>query len=216
MKKLKESDMFHPVKNLLEEKMFCDVFAEVANYDVVGVGKSYEVIVEMKLNMTFHLIGQAIDAIGAADYVFVAIPKRKVGIHRVPYHLLHDKGIGLIEVDGDEAKIQFWGKRHRKSRNSIRHRVLPHHKLTTGGVKSGDGPTEYSITIDLIKFKLKHHFRDDGWMTVDRILDDIQTHYANPKPSVMDTLQAHWNQEWCEAKVEKGKRCFRYKKKVAQ
>ncbi|WP_438312270.1 hypothetical protein [Sporosarcina sp. FA9] len=212
MKKLKESDMFRPVKNLLEEKMFCDVFAEVANYDVVGVGKSYEIIVEMKLNMSFHLIGQAIDAIGAADYVFVAIPKRKTGIHRVPFRLLHEKGIGLIEVDGDKAKVRFWGKRHRKSRNNIRHRVLPHHKLTTGGVKSGDGPTEYSITID----QIKQSMRIWGWMTVDEILDLVQTHYASPKPSVTATLQAHWNNDWCETKVENGKRYFKYKKKVAQ
>lgn len=106
----------------------------------------------------------------------------------------------------------FLGKRHKPSR-SLRDYVLPHHRLTTGGVKSGEGVTEYSITIDNIKDCLRFRRSNEGWMTVDEILEQVQTHYSNPKPSVMATLQAHWNKDWCETKVEGRKRYFRLKRK---
>lgn len=43
-------------------------------YDVVGIGKTYGIIVEMKRNLTWKLIEQTQCAIGLADYVFIAIP----------------------------------------------------------------------------------------------------------------------------------------------
>ncbi|MEK5038801.1 hypothetical protein [Sporosarcina sp. FSL K6-3457] len=218
MTRLKESDMFQPVKSLLSEKMHCEVYAEVADYDVVGIGKTYGIIVEMKKSLTWKLIEQAHRAIGLADYIFVAIPKPKSYGNRIAASYLKQDGIGIIYVDGQRAYVHSWGKRHRTKKRwkPLKDYVLPHHKLTTGGVKSGDGPTEYSITIDNIKFCLRRHHLNDGWMTVDEILETIQTHYANPKPSIMATLQAHWNQDWCETKVEKGKRYFRYKLAVAR
>lgn len=89
---------------------------------------------------------------------------------------------------------------------------MPHHKLTIGGVKSGDGPTEYSVTIDNIKRKLKYHWKNDGG----RDFRDGSNSLLNPKPSVMATLQANWNQDWCETKLEKRKRYFRYRREVSE
>lgn len=214
---MKESDMFIPVKSLLEDKMHCDVYAEVGTLDVVGIGKSYAVAVEMKKNLTWKLIEQAHSAIGLADYVFVAIPKPRTHGNLIAASYLKQDGIGVIYVDDDRAFVHSWGRRHRirKSWKPLRDYVLPHHKMTTGGVKSGDGPTEYSVTIDNIKFLLQYHHRNDGWMTVDEILETVETHYSNPKPSVMATLQAHWNQEWCESKVENRKRYFRFRRGVS-
>ena len=210
---MKESDLFTPVKILLEENMHCNVYAEVANFDVVGIGKSYGIIVEMKKSLTWKLIEQAKSAIGLADYVFIAIPKPRTYTNRIASSYLKQDGIGIIYVNEEMAYVHSWGKRHKtRQGRSLRDYVLPHHKLTTGGVKSGNGPTEYSITIDRIKECLRFHYRNDGWMTVDEILEKVQTHYSNPKPSVMATLQAHWNQDWCETKIEKRKRYFRLKK----
>lgn len=218
MSKLKESDLFKPVKSLLEEKMNCEVYAEVANYDVVGIGNTYGIIVEMKRNLTWKLIEQAQRAIGLADYVFIAIPQPNSYGNRVAETYLKQDGIGIIYVEGERAHVHSWGKRHttRDRGKTLRDYVLPHHKLTIGGVKSGDGPTEYSVTIDNIKRKLKFHWKNEGWMTVDEILETVQTHYSNPKPSVMATLQANWNQDWCETKLEKRKRYFRYRREVSE
>ena len=215
---MKESDMFLPVKSLLEEKMHCDVYAEVGTLDVVGIGKTYAVAVEMKKNLTWKLIEQAHSAIGLADYVFIAIPKPRTHGNRIAASYLKQDGIGVIYVDEDRAFVHSWGKRHRTKKRGkpLRDCVLPHNKITIGGVKSGDGPTEYSITIDLIKHLLKYHRRNEGWMTVDEILEKVQTHYSNPKPSVMATLQANWNKDWCESKVENRRRFFRYRREVAR
>jgi hypothetical protein len=76
-----------------------------------------------------------------------------------------------------------------------------------GGVKSGDGPTEYSITMDNVKAFMKS--RD--WVTVDEIAN-VQTHYLKPKPSLAATLRARWNIDWCEHNIEKRKTYFKYKK----
>ena len=215
---MKESDMFLPVKSLLEEKMHCDVYAEVADFDVVGIGNTYGIIVEMKKNLSWKLIEQAQGAIGLADYVFIAIPKPRSYGNRIAASYLKQDGIGIIYVDGSKAIVHSWGRRHRNKKRGkpLSKYVLPHHKMTTGGVKTGEGPTEYSVTIDKIKFLLRGNHRNDGWMTVDEILESVQTHYSNPKPSVMATLQAHWNQEWCESKLENRRRYFRYRREVAR
>ena len=210
--------MFLPVKSLLEEKMHCEVYAEVADFDVVGIGNTYGIIVEMKKNLTWKLIEQAQSAIGLADYVFIAIPKPRSYGNRIAASYLKQDGIGVIYVTDNHAYVHSWGKRHRTRERGkpLRDYVLPHHKKTTGGAKSGDGPTEYSVTIDSIKFLLQYRHQNGGWMTVDEILESVQTHYSNPKPSVMATLQAHWNQEWCESKLENRRRYFRYRREVAR
>ena len=37
--------------------------------------------------------------------------------------------------------------------------------------------------------------RDGEWVTVDEILEHCETHYRNPKASVMATLKEKWNQQ---------------------
>ena len=53
--------------------------------------------------------------------------------------------------------------------------------------------------------------REGDWVTVDDILDHCDTHYRNPKASVMATLKEKWNQDWCESKLENRRRYFRMK-----
>lgn len=203
---MKESDMFSPVKELLLHKIGChSVYGEVAGYDVVGLLNQVEVIVEMKKQLNFKVIEQAIRAVGVSDYVFIAIPTPKTSVNRIAERFLKQEGIGLIYVGTESAYIKSWGKRHGKVRSSIRNYVLTHHKETVGGVKSGDGPTEYSITIERIKAFLS---RKD-WVAVDEIVQNVETHYASPKASVGATLKAVWNQDWCEYKTEGRKTYFR-------
>lgn len=221
---MKESDMFQYVKNLLLKKVKCsEVYAEVGVFDIVGIKGDLSIVVEMKKQLSFKVIEQAIRAKYCADYVFVAVPKPKQPHSKLAIKLLKDYDIGLIYVTNQSYKydsrrngtdIEFWGKRQKRKTHDVRKYIKPDfHSRTTAGVKSGEGITEYGEMIDEVKLFLKHH---RGWATVDEILENAQkchSHYSRPKPSLMATLKAHWNADWCEYKVENRKTYFRYKRK---
>lgn len=61
-----------------------------------------------------------------------------------------------------------------------------------------DGKPIYDIR------KIKHA----GDRTIDEILENVSTHYAQPKPSVVATLKASWN-KWCGISTYNNKRYFR-------
>ncbi|OAB29598.1 hypothetical protein [Paenibacillus macquariensis] len=213
---MKESDMYTHVSHVLLEIVKCDnVYAEVSNFDVVAVKNNISLIVEMKKQLNFKVIEQAITAKHCADYIFIAVPKPKQYHSKIALNLLKQEGIGLIYTT-DERKeydsrtngstIQFWGKRVRRKTYDIQKQINHEfHSRTVGGVKSGEGITEYSEMIDAIKLFLK---RKD-WVTVDQILENIQTYYSNPKSSLMQTLKSEWNSDWLEWKVENRKTHFR-------
>ena len=205
---MKESELFTPVKELLINQGCKDVYGEVCNYDVVGVAPDNEFIVEMKKIMNFKVIEQAHQGIGRAKYVYVAIPKPKnEAPNRFARTILNEYGIGLIYIEHDSAFIEIPSAEHDIHWRNIREDVLPHNKIMIGGVKSGDGPTEYSITIDAVKAFM----RDRDWVTVEEILQHVDTHYSNPKPSLVATLRATWNESWCERKIIKRKTHFKFK-----
>lgn len=209
---MKESDLFAPVKKMLELEMFCEVHGEVGSYDVVGIGSSYEIVVELKTCMSLQLLDQATDRIGVADYIFVAIPKRKRPLSRTAQRYLNSIGIGILEVDleNDYVKVIQWGFRH-KSRRRLRGFVNETTKKSIGGVTSAEMNTPYKLTIENIQTELRRWWENDGWATVDEILELCETHYANPRPSVMATLQEEWNSDWIETKKVGRKRYFRIK-----
>lgn len=211
--------MFNHVKNILLDDVKCDnVYAEVANYDVLGVKNNISLIIEMKKQLNFKVIEQAIEAKYCADYIFIAVPKPNQRHSRIALNLLKQEGIGLIYTTDNSSKydsskngstIEFWGKRVRRKNYDIKEHINhDFHSRTVGGVKSGDGITEYSEMIDEVKIFLKRK----EWVTVDEILETIQTHYNNPKPSLMRTLKAAWNNEWLEWKVENRKTYFKLRK----
>jgi hypothetical protein len=97
---------------------------------------------------------------------------------------------------------------------NIRKHIREYHKTQIGGVKSGGGETEYSVSMKNVKKFLQRARRfggNEGWVAIDQILEYCETHYSNPKPSLIATLQAKWNESWCESKVENRRRYFRYK-----
>ncbi len=213
---MKEANMFAHVKHILLNDVQCDnVYAEVGTFDVVAVKSNVAIIVEMKKQLNFKVIEQAIQAKYCADYIFIAVPKPKHPHSKVALNLLKQEGIGLIYTTDETYKydsskngsaIKFWGSRVRKKSYDIRKHINPDfHSRTIGGVKSGDGPTEYSEMIQEIKIFL----RRKEWVTVDEILETIQTYYSNPKPSLIRTLKKEWNNDWLEWKVENRKTFFR-------
>lgn len=210
---MKESDLFFPVKRLLEEKMFCEVHGEVSTLDVVGIGKGYEIIVELKTSMSLQLLDQITDRVGMADYIFVAIPRRKRPISRSANSYLRGIGVGIILVDliNKHAEIIRWGKKYNPQRKLKRY-VNKTTKNSIGGVTSHQMNSPYKITIENIQTFLRRKSSNDGWASVDEILEHTETHYSNPKPSVMATLQKEWNSNWIETKKIGRKRYFRFKK----
>ena len=212
--KMKESELFGPVKKFLLEQGCTDVYGEVMNCDVLGINGNINYIVEMKTSLTFKLIDQALKRVRLGQYVYIAIPKRKQAIPRCVKEILTSYKIGLIQVGKRKTMISIPAQYNsladkRKAYQRIRRQIREHHESQVGGVKKGEGVTSYSITIDKIKAYMRS--RDGEWVTVDEILEHCETHYRNPKASVMATLKEKWNQDWCETKMEHRRRFFRLK-----
>jgi hypothetical protein len=212
--KIKESDLYEPVKKFLLESGCTHVYGEVSDVDVLGLQEKCNIIVELKTSLSFKLIDQAIERTRLGHYVYIAIPKRKHAIPRCVKEILAIHKIGLIEVGKRSLRVVIPAKYNRTAnkRNAylrIRKQIKPYHEEQMGGVKSGEAITDYSITIKNIKEYMK---RQNGkWITVEEILEHCETHYKNPKPSVMATLKEKWNSTWCETKMENRKRYFRMK-----
>ncbi|MCT1389826.1 hypothetical protein M4D76_16140 [Peribacillus frigoritolerans] len=212
---MKESDLFAPIKEYLIDEVGCsNVYGEVASCDVLGIHGPANIIVEMKKSLNFKVIEQAIDRRFYGHYMFVAVPKPK-SISRLAVSILKQHKIGLLLVDESGVRKHLPARYNRDifRLTNIREKIKPYHETQVGGVKSGEGKTDYSVTIENIKTFLKRKsISNDGWVSIDEILDRCETHYANPKQSVSGTLRAHWNADWCESKREEGKMYFRLKK----
>lgn len=230
---MRESDLFEPVATLLRS-WGLEVHGEVLDYDVVGIGKTFNVIVELKTSLSLQLLDQALERVAKADYVFVAVPKKKKWHSRSALTLLKEIGVGLIEVDlplfeifqneqRDSSGIQGvrviqWGKRFRIKKRGSDESIRRYANQTTlnqsGGLTTSEMLSPYKITMRVIQDYMRKYTFDEGWLDVDTLLENVQTHYSNPKPSVMATLQAHWNEDWVETKKEGRKRYFRSKENI--
>ena len=74
-KSLRETDLYEPVKALLERQGY-DVKAEVGAADIMAIrGEEPPVIVELKTGFSLALVHQAIERLKITDAVYVAIPE---------------------------------------------------------------------------------------------------------------------------------------------
>lgn len=217
---MKESDLFVPVKELLLTKIGCKkVYAEVLNYDVVGIIGQHNLIVEMKKMLNFKVIEQAIEAKRHGHYVFIAVPDKKSGFLRIVHDFLKFHGVGLIVIKDNgynlyaEIPHGMFGKYNRKTEDIRKYIKDGYHDTIPGGVKMGDFDyqSDYTLMIDDIKRYLQRR-RNGQWVTVDEILEYCSCYYSQPKPQLTQTLKAHWNSEWLEFKVENRKTFFRLRK----
>lgn len=53
------------------------------------------------------------------------------------------------------------------------------------------------------------YVQNAGDRTIDELLDNVNTHYAQPKQSLVATLKEVWNKDWCEINVYDNKRYYR-------
>ena len=100
--KLRETDLYFPVKNFLEAQGY-EVKGEVGAADVVAVrGEEPPVIVELKTGITLTLFHQAIERLMLTDSVYIAAPRgtgklflKSLNLNK---KLCRRLGLGLITV----------------------------------------------------------------------------------------------------------------------
>ncbi|MCT4634149.1 MAG: DUF2161 family putative PD-(D/E)XK-type phosphodiesterase [Firmicutes bacterium] len=168
---MKETDLYLPVKNLLEEMEY-QVDGEVKDIDVFGLNGHEDIIVELKKDLNFKLILQGAKRQRLSDNVYVAIPKPSFKIRcsknfKDKEYLLRRLSLGLIFVDFNEdiprAMIQFepamfyhkisQGKSKRKYEKLIKESSARSLKMNKGGTK-GKIMTAYKENAMLIAYLL--------------------------------------------------------------
>lgn len=78
MEKLRESDLYGPVRDYLAGLGY-EVKGEVKDCDVTAMRDGELIVVELKKGFTLELVYQALDRQRVADGVYVAVPLPKRG-----------------------------------------------------------------------------------------------------------------------------------------
>jgi hypothetical protein len=137
-----ESDLYAPVKALLEEQGYV-VKGEVRGCDVVAVrGGEPPVIVELKRAFGLGLVLQGIDRLAASDRVYLAVgqwPKRMKNVRKLCRRL----GLGLMVVAGARADIVLDPVPYRPRLDSRKAgRLLGEHQRRVGDPNRGGSTTK--------------------------------------------------------------------------
>ena len=137
-----ESDLYAPVKALLEEQGYV-VKGEVRGCDVVAVrGGEPPVIVELKRAFGLGLVLQGIDRLAASDRVYLAVgqwPKRMKNVRKLCRRL----GLGLMVVAGTRADIVLDPVPYRPRLDSRKAgRLLGEHQRRVGDPNRGGSTTK--------------------------------------------------------------------------
>lgn len=225
---MKETELYLPVKNWLEEKGY-DVYAEVSpkyasgRADIIAKNGAAICIVEMKTSLSLELLDQAYGWRDHAHYTYIAIPRRKKHIPTIIRDFLKANRIGLLEVDTRLSHNSVYPKIDaRFNRPLLQNKIewdkelLPQHKTyAEGGTNRGGYYTPYKGTMERVKAHLKTARRSmqkdrdpDGWVTIKEILNHCETHYAAPKSSLSNALRK-FEAEDVEHMVRDGKLHFR-------
>ncbi|MBF2536411.1 hypothetical protein [Listeria marthii] len=211
---MKESDLFLPTKKWIAENYACDeIYAEVINCDLFALSGAANIIVELKTTLSFKVIEQAINRKLYGHYIYVAVPRKK-SLSKLAKNILKENGIGLLFIENDKVIRIIPARFNRVRGRDVRSYIKPFHANEVGGVKGGEGNSEYKIMINNIKRMLKSERRFStcgGWVTVSEILETCETYYSSPRQQVAQTLQESWNEKWCESRKVGRIREFRYR-----
>ncbi|MGL5684407.1 MAG: hypothetical protein ACRCXQ_01275 [Vagococcus fluvialis] len=235
VRKIKETDLFEPVKNCLMRDLGCsDVYGEIDNCDVVGKRGNYDVIVEMKTSLNFKVILQAIERKNYGAYMYIAVPKPKRSSNhwQIYNEFIKPHGIGIIYVDDHVGSRDSYEKYndddipYHKYKARVCYKAKINHlyinqrlrgikqlsdglneweKKNIGGSKGGETVTAYSNMINHVK----DYLLKNGWSTIDEIIEnvpEVSNHYKNPKASLKATLREKWNSHWTVFKRHPEKR----------
>lgn len=150
---LSETDLYDPVKRLLERQGY-DVKGEIGALDVIACrGDDPPVIVELKVGFSLSLFHQAIERLRISDFVYIAVPlgsgvrfaaslSNNVGLCR-------RLGLGLITVDcrSRNAIVQLDPGPFRPRKSVVRkERLLREFERRVGDPNSGGATRKRLIT----------------------------------------------------------------------
>ncbi|MEA4816237.1 MAG: DUF2161 family putative PD-(D/E)XK-type phosphodiesterase [Lachnospiraceae bacterium] len=103
-----ECDMYAPVKELFENMGYA-VNGEVKGADLTATKAGELVIVELKKSFSLNLVYQAMDRKMKADFVYVAVPRKRRGERSKEFknmlRLLKELNLGLIIVSMDSPVV---------------------------------------------------------------------------------------------------------------
>ncbi len=99
---IRETDLYEPVKKLLESQGYM-VKGEIGAADIVAMrGGEEPVVVELKTGFSLSLFHQAVERLALCDLVYVAVPRNSTkGFHKLVKRnlaLCRRLGIGLLTV----------------------------------------------------------------------------------------------------------------------
>lgn len=141
---LKETDLYSPVKAVLERQGYT-VKGEIGAADIVAVrGDEDPVIVELKTGFSLSLLHQAIERQQITDAVYVAVPRRQGGTSwralKSNLSLCRRLGLGLMTVRLKDGFVEILADpapyRPRKSKTK-RARLLREFARRTGDPTTG-------------------------------------------------------------------------------
>lgn len=157
MDKLKESDLYQPVKAYLETLGY-DIKAEVRNCDITATKDDKLIVIELKTGFTLELIYQGIRRQSVADGVYLAVPLPKQG-YRAPRYpdmlrLCRRLELGLIFVAFTiEGKPQIDVAAHPAPKSAVRRNkkermaILTEHNTRTGSANTGGVTRRKILTV---------------------------------------------------------------------
>lgn len=157
MEKIKESDLFDPVKEYLESLGY-DVKGEVKNCDITAIKDDEVIVVELKKGFTLELVYQGLNRQAIADSVYLAVPLPKKGYfsarHNDNLRLCKRLELGLIYVGfTTKGKAQVDVVLHPAPASAIRKNkkkrlaVITEHRGRTGSVNTGGVTRRKIITV---------------------------------------------------------------------
>lgn len=108
---LRETDLYPPIKRLLEEQGY-EVKSEIGAADVVALRDGDDpVVVELKTGFSLSLFHQAVDRQRVTDAVYIAVPLGAGQAFRQALHnnlgLCRRLGLGLMTVRTDDGLVQI-------------------------------------------------------------------------------------------------------------
>lgn len=105
---MKEKDMYPFIKDYYEEREF-KVSAEVRDIDIIAEKENLLIGIEMKKNLTVHLLTQGVLRQKTCDLVYIAVFKPKIfkknKRHREMIYLLKRLSLGLLYVDIEKGIV---------------------------------------------------------------------------------------------------------------
>lgn len=157
MEKIKESDLYQPVKDYLDSLGY-DTKGEVKNCDITAVKGDELIVVELKKGFTMELLYQAIERQKLADSVYVAVPLPKRGYRNPHYkdmiNLCKRLELGLIFVGFTSKRkpqidiaVNPESAKPVRRNNKKRIAVISEHNGRTGSVNTGGVSKRKIITV---------------------------------------------------------------------